>query len=279
LPEHDVETGLGYIVPNWVEEVPQGIDPKITTIILPLDKTGFGYETIKEMLEDIEPETILFLSKLKEIKIETNTYDTLTILKDDSSVPRVQILVEGKSQGESFSNIKEFLLYSKSFDRPIEITHEKRIGIDQRDASIAFPLGEDKESVGKIFAYLPVRSDTGLPFLINADFILTSSREDVRKDERWNQWLMDCVAELAGGSLSQLKEMGRLTIHLLESLASKVQEISENSIFHPIVHNVSDAFKNEELLPADDGTFVKAKSAKLARGSELRSLLNQDQLS
>lgn len=80
LPEHDEETGLGYIVPQWVVRVPEGIDPSHTTIILPLDKDGFGYGEIEKMLRDIEPVTILFLTKLKEIKVETDTRDALTIL-------------------------------------------------------------------------------------------------------------------------------------------------------------------------------------------------------
>jgi len=79
-------------------------------------------------------------------------------------------------------------------------------------------------------------------------------------------------------TLPRLKEKEFLTIDLLESLASRMQEIPENSIFYPIVRSVSNAFKNEELIPTNDGTFVKAQSAKLARGSELRNLLNQDQL-
>ena len=66
LPEKDEETGLGYIVPRWVTNIPSGIDPRQTTIILPLDKQDFGYKRIEEMLRDIEPETILFLLKLKE---------------------------------------------------------------------------------------------------------------------------------------------------------------------------------------------------------------------
>jgi len=277
MPEHDEETGLGYIVPQWIEQVPAGIDPSKTTIILPLDKTDFGYGKIEKMLRDIEPEAILFLSKLKEIKIETDTGDSLTILKDDLNVPHVQILVEGIRQGESFSNVDEFLLYTKPFDKPPDIFHEKRHGIDKRDGSIAFPLNEDNKSAGKIFAYLPVRSDTGLPFLINADFILPSSREEIL-DIPWNRWLMGCVANLVAHALPCLKEKGLLTVALLEALASRMKELSENSIFYPIVRAVRDAFMNEELLPADDGTFVSAHSAKLSRGSELRKLLNPDQL-
>ena len=38
------------------------------------------------------------------------------------------------------------------------------------------------------------------------------------------------------------------------------------------------AFIEEDLLPADNGSFVSAGNAKLARGADLRKLLNQDQL-
>ena len=55
---------------------PEGIDLSRTTIILPLNKAGFGYEEIADMLLDIKPETILFLSKLKKIRIEIDTGDS-----------------------------------------------------------------------------------------------------------------------------------------------------------------------------------------------------------
>ncbi len=276
FPEKDEETGLGYIVPRWINSNIPAIDPMQTSIVLPLDKPDFGYEIIEEMLLDIEPETILFLSKLKEIQIITESGDDLSILKDDKKNPRIQLLIEGQKQGKSYSEINEFLLYTKSVDKPANINHEKRIDIDKRDVSIVFAIGENKESGGKIFAYLPVRSDTGLPFLINADFILPSSREEIRGKVPWNQWLMDCVANLLADALPRLKEKGLLTVDLLEALAKRMNELDESSMFYSIVVAVRDALLDQELLPADDGRFVAAQNAKLARGGELRKFLNQD---
>ena len=278
LPEEDKETGLGYIVPRWIEKPPKKIDLRLTTMILPLDKQDFGYEKIEEMLRDIEPETILFLSKLKKIKIMTDTGDKLTILKDDSKVPLIQILIEGERQGNSLPVINKLLLYTKTVDKPENVNHGKRIDIDKRDVSIAFPVDDNKESAGKIFAYLPVRSDTGLPFLINADFILTSSREEILGNVCWNEWLMKCVATLVADALPQLKEKGLLSVDLLGALAKRMNELDENSMFYPIVEAVRDALLDQELLPADDGTFVAARNAKLARGAELRKLLTHNQL-
>ena len=277
MPECDEETGLGYIVPQWVENLPQGIDPNKTSIILPLDKPGFGYDEIEKMLQDIEPETILFLSKIKEIKIKTDTGDSLTILKDDRNNPHVQILIEGMKQGKSFSQVDKYILFTSPFEKPTKVYHEKRIGIDKRDVAIAFPINSERKISGKIFAYLPVRSDTGFPFLINTDFILPSSREEI-SDHPWNKWLIGCVGELLKEKMPVLKEKGLLTIDLLENLVKSIMDISENNIFYPINKFLHDAFMEHDLLPSDEGTYVSAKNAKLARGAELRNLLNQNQL-
>ena len=102
LPESDEETGLGYIVPQWIDTPPEGLDLSETHIILPLIKKDFGYEDIEKMLQDIEPGIILFLSTLQEIQIKTDTGDDFTILKDDSAIPKVQIVAEGKKQGLAF---------------------------------------------------------------------------------------------------------------------------------------------------------------------------------
>jgi len=274
LPEKDDQTGLGYIVPQWVEHIPDDIDLSRTTIVLPLDKTAFGYDKIKEMLCDIRLETILFLSKLKDVKIDTGT--KLEILKDDSKLPKVELLVNDEGK-ESSDHVDEFLLYSRSFPKPDDINHEKRKDIKKREVSIAFLLNQKKIREGNIFAYLPVRSETGLPFSINADFILTSSREDIHWDLPWNQWLMRCVAELLADALPKLKEQGCLTVALLEMLVNRLKDISDQDTFFPIADAVRNALSDQELLPADGGAFVSAKNVKMVRSAELRKLLGDKQ--
>ena len=214
LPEHDELIGLGYIVPQWIHNLPEGLNLSRTHIILPLTKTDFGYEKIEGMLRDIELESILFLSKLQKIRIQTDTGADFTFSKDSSASPKVTILKDNK-QGFHSSTFTDFLVCTETFDRPADIRHEKREGIETREVSIAFPLGENPTGVGNIFAYLPVRSDTGFPFLINADFILPSSREDIQ-DVPWNHWLMDCVGTMVASKLLPLlKEKKSLNSFLL----------------------------------------------------------------
>ncbi len=280
LPEYDEETGLGYIVPQWIDSPPRDLDLSETHIILPLTKPDFGYEKIEQMLQDIEPETILFLSKLEEIQIETDTGDNLTILKDSTAMPEVAIVVEGNKKGLTFSNSDNFLVCTKCFDRPIEIHHEKRNGIEHRDVSVAFPLDEKSTATGKIFAYLPIRSDTGFPFLINTDFILPSSREDIQ-DVPWNYWLMDCVASLVTSELLPLlKEKQLLGVTFLEALANRLNNLvyDEDNLSYSIFTGVREALKKDALLPTGNGEFVSVQNAVLTRSDAVRNLITAAQL-
>ena len=282
LPESDEETEFGYIVPRWINSPPEGLDLSKTHIILPLTKQNFGYEEIEKMLQDIEPEIILFLSMLQEIHIKTDTGDDFTILKDDSAMPEVQIVAEGKKQGIVFSNSDDFLICTGRFDKPADIHQEKREQIKNRYVTIGFPLDEKSTAVGKIFAYLPVRWDTGFPFLINADFILPSSREDIQ-DVPWNRcWLIGCIADLiATKLLPLLKEREFLSVGFLEKLAIKLNNLAEdeNDLFYPVFSRLHEAFMNEEFLPANDETFISAQNAKLADSEGLIELLKPNQLS
>ena len=280
LPERDEQTGLGYIVPQWIDVPPADLNLTQTHIILPLTKVEFGYDKIEKMLMEIKPETVLFLSKLQEIRIETDTGTDLTILKNADEFPKIEVLIEGRRQDSSFSNVDEFLVCTKTFHKSVEVHHEKREGINERDVSIAFPMDENSTGSGKIFAYLPV-SDTNFPFLINADFILTSSREDIQQDERWNRWLMDCVAEVVASELlSLLKDEQLLTVPFLEALARSLEDFaeSERNLFYPICSEVREALMTQEFLPANDRTFVSAENAMLARGDAVRNLLSHAQL-
>lgn len=280
LPECDEETDLGYIVPQWIDTIPEGLNLSETYIILPLTKPDFGYEKIEKMLRDIEPEVILFLSTLEEIRVKTDTGDNLTILKDSADIPEVVVIVEGNMQGKVFSNSDSFLVYTKRFDKPEHIYHEKRDGIKNRDVSIAFPLDENSAAAGKIFAYLPVRSDTGFPFLINADFILPSSREDIQ-GVSWNHWLMKCVATvITSGLLPLLKERQLLGVRFLERLANRLNNLAHDkaSLFYPIFTRICEVLKNEPLLPTSNDEFVSARNAALTRSDAVRNLITPAQL-
>ena len=203
LPEKDEETELGYIVPKWVENGPTSLSANETTIILPLNKNKKDIQSVSKALREIAPETILFLQKLTSLEISIQLQDAEYQVIAEKRVIRqsgASQLIElsymqcGSEVDEDVVATSSYWLTEQEFNKPADIQHEKRDGIETRIVSVAIPLNQQNHE-GKLFAYLPVWEQTGLPFLINADFLLVSSREGIREDEEWNHWLRDCVTE------------------------------------------------------------------------------------
>ncbi|WP_209629641.1 hypothetical protein [Methanofollis sp. W23] len=271
LPEHDEKTELGYIVPLWVDEIPDSLNTSGTTIILPLNKSDFSYESIEKMLRDIDPVTVLFLSKLKKIVIETETGYRLSIRKDDSRAPCVQVIVEGNDQGDSFQRTQEFIVHTRLFHKPDNISSEKRNRIDERDVSIALPLDNEARSAGKVFAYLPVHEDTGLPFLLNADFLLSSSREAIHEGDPWNQWLRDCIPEVFVEAFERCLDIDEFR----ERAYGFIPLESHATFFEPVVSSIQNALSDREIvLTEPEGKKCKPSEAWTA-GKNFRSLLSE----
>ncbi|MBU1057593.1 MAG: hypothetical protein KJ804_04655 [Proteobacteria bacterium] len=201
LPEKDEFSGLGYIVPRWLQSIPRGLNKQITSIYLPLDRSDFPDDKVSLALKDIAPETIIFLKRLKtiELVVDLGKKYEMIIEKDDSEFPLVKLTYLKKDDKNEEILEHLFWVTSKEYKKPADVNHEEREEINTREVSIAIPLVNKQQ--GKLFAYLPVWENTGLPFLINADFLLTSSREGVKENEPWNGWLRDCIADVYVESL------------------------------------------------------------------------------
>ena len=182
---------LGYIVPIWVEKPPKIIMSN-TNIILPIKTDSISIEELSKELFQISPELILFLKKLNKITIiqddELETKKYIIFREFDKKHEIVTLSSEEWLNNCLKGRISTSFLYKmKEVNKPTNINIEEREDVFTREISIAIPL-DNEDYGGKLFAYLPVRDGTGLPFLINADFILTSSREKVA-DNEWNDWL------------------------------------------------------------------------------------------
>ncbi|MBW1739126.1 MAG: hypothetical protein JRJ69_16725 [Deltaproteobacteria bacterium] len=141
-------------------------------------------------------------------------------------------------------------------------------------------LAADSKATGfsRYVVYFPTKLETRFGFLVHGPYDTTASRSDV-EDNKWNNDLIKETAFLVTDHvLPTLQQMGFLTVSFLEALPIRMDDFPEDGMFYPIVEAVRDALLDQELLPTDDGTFVSARNAKLARGAELRKLLTHDQL-
>ncbi|XVE95087.1 hypothetical protein REPUB_Repub02eG0066100 [Reevesia pubescens] len=90
-----------------------------------------------------------------------------------------------------------------------EVKPESRVStrndVEKWIVSLAFPFGErlkrGTSSIG-IFAFLPTAMVTNFPFIIQADFILASSRETIFLENKWNMGILGCVPSAFFNALS-----------------------------------------------------------------------------
>ena len=59
--------------------------------------------------------------------------------------------------------------------------------------SRASQLRDDWMSSPGVYAFLPTKMVTNFPFIIQADFLLASSRETILLGNKWNKGILDCV--------------------------------------------------------------------------------------
>lgn len=277
LPEKH-PTGLGYITPEWLNGDSMGYEPDWTTIALPLNKPEWPKKKIADALRDIEPETILFLNKLEslEIDIQDDVPYTIIVEKDSSEFPLVKLTYIKKTGAEETVSKKLYWCANKEFNKPSNINPEKRKDISKRVVSIAIPLSGSGHK-GKLFAYLPVYEETGLPFLINSDFLLASSREGLKEDEPWNHWLRSCIAEVyTEGFLSCIRSE---TIPLDQKVVAYASIPLETrvSFLKPIIKEIQDHLKDAEcILTTTPGHLKKPDLVKTA-SNDFRRIFAMDE--
>jgi hypothetical protein len=280
LPEHDEQTGLGYIVPRWVADPPAWIVAGGTTIVLPINKDERGVRAVVGALRDIAPETLLFLNKLNSIEISIRLpkerYE-VTVEKHIQAVMGESKLVELTSHQRREGNEQSietslYWLTEIEFPKPEDVQHKERAGIESRAVSVAIPLGPDSQK-GKLFAYLPVWEQTGLPFLVNADFLLVSSREGIQEDEPWNKWLRDCVVETYVRAFLALLDSPVLPVETKNSAYGSIPLESSEQFLKPIVQPIQARLAKQEcVLTLPDMARVEPFRARLC-GQRFRALL------
>ncbi len=79
-------------------------------------------------------------------------------------------------------------------------------GTENKEITITFAVDTTAESVGKIYATLPCNLDTALPVSINAPFLLSTNRSDLKENSPWNQFLFQQISENFPDVLGQFSE-------------------------------------------------------------------------
>lgn len=252
----DPEVGFGYIIPYWVPEVPEVVKSYLdqTCILLPFRS---GKNTIvQNELQQIAPETILFLSKLKALQICVQDDVVTEVYRVDEHYPKVELHTDGTKL--------TYWLSEKEIPIQEGIKEEKRDGISSRKVSIAFPIGSESIPANSVYAFLPTSPSlmSGFDFLINADFILSSNREQIQEHRPWNQWLRDSISDVFISGFQEMLQDDEMRINAYSYIP--LAKENRSPFFSPVVKSILTDLKDKEIIYTEDGNWVLPENARFA---------------
>ncbi|CAA0837120.1 Unknown protein [Striga hermonthica] len=267
---------VGYIVPEWVYSNPivseikliHGPDVNLptTTIVLPLkpDKVG----PVKKQLSSVHPELLLFLSKIKKLSVREEGSSGPTALTAISISSETNFVTRKNVDAESFllhlsadaGPECSYHMWRQRFPARPENRVERRSDVEEFSITLAFPNGE-RPHVGPtspgIYAFLPTEMVTGFPFIIQADFLLASSRETILLDSPWNRAILDCVpSAFTNAFISLVKENSDAPIFNLPRMFSFLPvESSPYPLLNSSVREpIRSKLMGENIIPCESYT-------------------------
>ncbi|KAK7918618.1 hypothetical protein WMY93_009902 [Mugilogobius chulae] len=259
---------MGYILPHWTEEQRE-VSAQLqdlsqhswtTKICLPLRSEN--HQT-RNLFHDVHPSLLLFLHRLRSITIYNQVENRLvTMSRKDLSHNILE--VEHSEGTERWLVIKNMLTPRKIKD-----------GVEATELALAFQLSTQETGSEvtvqpqkqPVFAYLPLRT-FGFRFIIQGDFDIPSSREDVDRDSSWNQWLRSEIPQLFLQAMEVFNKHPDFSglkglCHFLQFIPLP-DEILD--FFKPVAQHIIQLLKGKAFLPtlSSDGAVVHKLPSQVA---------------
>ncbi|KAG6508897.1 hypothetical protein ZIOFF_034279 [Zingiber officinale] len=216
--EPSPDCNLGYIVPEWVDDNPSLSDIKnlygsskslpTTVLIFPLKIEKES--VVKEQLSNLQPEVLLFLSKIRQLSVRGDSDDSkcntgckISISGEDNCQMRrnmnaisytLHLTAQEGDKGDEERCC--YYMWKQRFFVKRECISKKRMEVEKWVITLAFPFGRRLNRgmrMSGVYSFLPTDMETGYPFIIQADFLLVSPRESIQLNSPWNEGILSCV--------------------------------------------------------------------------------------
>ncbi|KAL2128696.1 hypothetical protein VTI74DRAFT_8833 [Chaetomium olivicolor] len=177
------------------------------------------YLEIERELEEVKPELLVFLRKLKRLVLSFPGNGNSSIFErsvnvsdqdfgDDVETITLSVSTGGVDPSHILATMrKKYIVYRHE----VRNLHPdpRREGISRSEVTLAFPVADCDTPIiesQKTFAFLPI-DDFGFKFLIHADFLLVASREGLEYRCPWNLALRDGIRDAFLAAIQRLTSM------------------------------------------------------------------------
>ena len=261
-----------YVSPQRVEKA--DVQTNETLFVFPFDhvkkSSKQAFQEIKNGLQDIDVNTLLFLTYIKKIKWQTPVSDGYCS--------------KSLKYYKKKKNIKKIVLKSTNVNREYLVI-EKPINFKRKESKIevAYKLGKNKkgkkiitkESNSELVVFFPTDKITYLNFIIQGPYKTTPNRENIPLENEQNQKIINETANLVADSLLIVKNMGFLDTNFLSILPINSEHNDKSLIYSSIYKKVKEKLISSKLLPTSKNKYAKANNSLLANSKGLIELLNK----
>ena len=251
-----------------------------TLFIFPFDRkdveASLALDEMQDSLKNMPTHTILFLRHIQKIQIKINGDDCLTLSKQiaasHSCGVREVVLTNGKH------NQDRFLLFSKpipNVDQKLSVEISYQI---LPDGTLAKPWNTS------LVVFFPTDKQTNLGFVIQGPYRTTPARDSIPVKDEFNRQLIELTADLMVESLLWLRDKNYLDDKAYDLLPIDENCFQAGTMFRPFYDKLLTAFSDHELLitskktPTRSSMYCTKNTIAIARGSELRQLIDNDML-
>ncbi|KZV63260.1 hypothetical protein PENSPDRAFT_691796 [Peniophora sp. CONT] len=263
---------LGMIVPSWDPDAP-AVEGETT---FTLDISGDTSASLAADLLKINPSLLLFMRRLRALHIDIETdsppfsfsakFSCNVEETHETGFSRVRIKREEVKAGQQRLFRSRYLILSESLSMA-DIQEPKRIGIDTSQLTLAFPIKKDGSpdiSPQNVFAYLPLGS-FGFKFVVQADFLTSSNRQDILEASTWNRRLRDQIAAVFCSAVDLFLGDEQLRFSWLLYITGEVS----HPFFNVAMHSLISELKQKSIL-MDSSLIQKRVNAVLLLPSRFR---------
>jgi Domain of unknown function (DUF3883) len=219
-------------------------------------------EQLQKFLEEAQEtleETVLFLKKLENISLYRNRKLVLEVkIKRQPISPEHEKLIVWVNDTPREYNKRTMQIVKKAQEWLEKDGNQRRT-----DVSLIRPMRIPEGFSGRLFAYLPTQTESGLPFHINGDFHPTPDRKSIVWDgedkAKWNRFVLDTIAENLRIILEDVKAESPSALYQFCSAIQNAQ--APTKLFLEFRNKCWDAckeaFKNGEFFHTEQDKWVK----------------------
>ena len=279
-----------HVTPIWLDSPSEGVDPALTTFILPFRESG-AYQDLVDELRRLDTGLFLFLRWLKNVRMANEETGDESVLEHGGETPDgITVLKQG-------GRTERFKVFRKTVPVPArvaedDLTRGYRAGVQRREIAIAFGVGEGGDldpsgsscSFGGVYSFVPLgEAKSGARYRIQADFLVQPGRDAVNYEAKWSQWLVDEIAGLSVEALSFFAEheTWRYQFLPLFQFTRAPGTDAYDALFGPrLIDPVEKELSARACLPTADGGMARVDEVVRVTEEQaaLRALLSRELL-